>query len=240
MQTKPILSKINLAVEEYNKTRLPSEHISKADAEYITKLQFKVIKEFINKPFYPALTISNLFYVQVKLSYIKMILWFLIGYMKKARAKGKEKDYYIAAKSFSYWRILLQKAVPYINTTNPSASKAWAKAAKEKEERRVEKIKNNKVVFKAKLNKKDWDMSHKFISYEDWISTEDYKNNPLQIRPKWNIPLNDKGALVAKEYKLKLIAKKEEYLKMGMIDTSHQRKNYLSEIIKINRRNKIK
>jgi hypothetical protein len=74
MQTKPILSKLPLAIEEYNKTRLPSEHITKADADYITKLQFKVIREFINKPFYPALTISNLFYVQVKISHIRMIL----------------------------------------------------------------------------------------------------------------------------------------------------------------------
>jgi hypothetical protein len=46
--------------------------------------------------------------------------------------------------------------------------------------------------------------------------------------------------MIATAHKLKMLAKKEEYDKLGLPDRSHQRKNYLSEIIKINKRNKIK
>lgn len=104
MQYKSVISIIGQVTDEFNKDRIPSERISKLDAEKIVRVQFRAMKQFMRRPFYPSLNIKGLLTLETKISYIRGVLFNLIGVMKAARNKGLEgeKDYYEAAKSFGY------------------------------------------------------------------------------------------------------------------------------------------
>lgn len=155
MVIKQVTSLLDKAVEEFNKDKIPSAKITKADANAITRLQFKVLKEYINRPFYSAMTFNGLFTMEVRISYIRSMLHSLIDIMKRARGKGLEgeKEYYEAAKSFGYWRILYQKSFIFVKEKNKSSHLKWKENAKIKNAEYTKNKAENKPVRKMKISK---------------------------------------------------------------------------------------